>query len=260
MGAQYHFGNRMKNAEKYSFKDFTHESYRELIEALLKKSYNFISYSQCQSAKEPWVLWRHDLDFSPQRALKLAQIEKEMGVKSTYFLLAHSRFYNLFERENVEIIKEIRTLGHDLALHFDFAFYDIDSIENLEKAIEPEKIFLEAVFEIEIEAFSFHNPNDWALNLKEFKLSGLINTYAPFFREGVAYASDSNGHWRNDSIMKRINENHLKLQILTHPVWWTEMLTSPKERVWSAIEGRAQANKDKQLEHWKQWGRELPDW
>ena len=251
--------NPQSQEERYQFADFTHDAYKSLLINLLDQGYKFISYSEIDE-DGPWVLWRHDLDFSPQRALKLAKIEAELGLKSTFFLLPHSRFYNLFEKEVSDIIEEIKSLGHHIGLHFDFAHYQNQDLAYPEKMASAEKQFLETVFQQEISSFSFHNPNQWALEYGEPQFAGMTNAYAKFFMNEVAYASDSNGHWRNDSIAKRISEAHPKVQILTHPVWWTEMLTSPKERVWAAIEGRAQANIEKQLQHWKQWGRELPDW
>ena len=75
------------------------------------------------------------MDFSPERALELATIEHEMGVKSTYFLLMHSPFYNLFEKQNFEMFCKIRELGHDLALHFDFAFYESEDKKYIEECM-----------------------------------------------------------------------------------------------------------------------------
>ncbi|HAQ70447.1 MAG TPA: hypothetical protein DCX14_16100 [Flavobacteriales bacterium] len=248
------------HSEQYCFEDFTHDAYRSLLQLTKDAGYEFISFRDCENKGGPWVLWRHDLDFSPHRALKLARIEHEMGVKSTFFLLPHSRFYNLFEKENFDIIREFENLGHDIALHFDFAFYDVTDQRTFEENLISEKNFLERTFHRKIEAFSFHNPNKWALNYGQHNVAGMINAYSTFFVNNVAYASDSNGYWRNESIAQRLEESHHRVQILTHPVWWTEKLTSPKERVWSAIEGRSSSNKKKQLEHWEKWGRELPDW
>ena len=31
-----------------------------------------------------WVIWRHDVDYSPHSALRLAKIEYDLGIKATY--------------------------------------------------------------------------------------------------------------------------------------------------------------------------------
>ena len=105
--------------------DFTLESYSELIQ-LAKTKYQFISYSELHDT-ERFILWRHDCDFSLNRSLKLAQIEHDLGVKTTYFLNPHSEFYNIMERNQSDIIEHIIGLGHDIGLHFDSAYYAIQS-------------------------------------------------------------------------------------------------------------------------------------
>ncbi len=248
------------NSAKYAFQDFNHASYCSLIRLALEKKYRFLSYKECLHTEGPWVVWRHDVDFSPERALELATIEHEMGVKSTYFLLMHSPFYNLFEKQNFEMFCKIRELGHDLALHFDFAFYESEDKKYIEECIISEKNFLERTFNQKVDSFSFHNPNEWALNYGQNNVAGMVNAYSTFFFDNVNYASDSNGVWRNDSIEDRILEGHEKLQLLTHPVWWTEEITSPQERMWSAVNGRFERDKTDLLEFWKKWGRSLIDW
>ena len=60
---------------------------------------------------------RHDVDFSPHRSLKIAQIENELGISAYYFVLLRSSFYNLLEREISQIFQEIIKLGHIIGLH-----------------------------------------------------------------------------------------------------------------------------------------------
>jgi hypothetical protein len=57
----------------YFFEDFTESEYETLLK-LAKKKWRFIKYSEYRS-DQPVVLWRHDLDFSVHRALRLAQME-----------------------------------------------------------------------------------------------------------------------------------------------------------------------------------------
>ena len=57
-----------------SFSDFTEEKYKEII-VFAKKKYKFIFYNQIKN-NESFLLWRHDVDFSVNRALSLAKIEQ----------------------------------------------------------------------------------------------------------------------------------------------------------------------------------------
>jgi hypothetical protein len=69
----------------------------------------------------------------------------------------------------------------------------------------------------------------------------LLNTYGEYFRKKVFYCSDSNGHWRFKrlkDVLEDTPENVPRLQVLTHPVWWTEESMSPKKRFAKCIKGR----------------------
>ena len=41
------------------------------------------------------MISRHDIDYSIEKAVELAALEAEENVKSTYFVLLSSEFYNL---------------------------------------------------------------------------------------------------------------------------------------------------------------------
>lgn len=225
----------------YHFEDFTEAEYRRLIR-LAKAKWTFIDivdYKQPGSV----CLWRHDLDLSVHRAYRIAQIEREEGVKATYFIHLHSEFYNPLEAENVRLLKEIRDMGHQLALHFDPNFYSsmLNQPEDLLSFLELERVTIEKFFRTEVCAFSWHNPDigNW-LELGHDKIGGLINTYGSYFRENYGYCSDSNGYWRYRRLCDVLETAmDKKLQVLTHPGWWVPTAMSPRERISRCINGRA---------------------
>ena len=231
----------MNNSDKYYFSDFTLSHYKEIL-SKLKENHIFSAYHD-YDVNSIFVLKRHDVDFSLDNALKMAKIEYDMGVKSTYFLMLHSEFYNLLEYKNIEIVKEIKLLGHEIGLHFDSEFYKITNENLLDEKIVFEKTILENFTSQKIESFSFHNPTNFILNCKREKYGGLINCYSKYFNENVCYCSDSNGYWRYNRMIDYIEKNkEFNLQILTHPVWWTEKIRSPKEKIELNIKRRAQTN------------------
>ncbi len=231
----------MNNSDKYYFSDFTLSHYKEIL-SKLKENHIFSAYHD-YDVNSIFVLKRHDVDFSLDNALKMAKIEYDMGVKSTYFLMLHSEFYNLLEYKNIEIVKEIKLLGHEIGLHFDSEFYKITNENLLDEKIVFEKTILENFISQKIESFSFHNPTNFILNCKREKYGGLINCYSKYFNENVCYCSDSNGYWRYNRMIDYIEKNkEFNLQILTHPVWWTEKIRSPKEKIELNIKRRAQTN------------------
>lgn len=249
----------MNNAEKYHFADFTRANYRRLIR-LAKERFLFRKYSDFEK-QEVFVLWRHDLDTSPHAARKLALIETEEGIRATYFLHLHNIFYNLLEREIVDCVMEIVSYGHDLALHFDPHFYKVNSRHSLEYYLAMEKRILEDIFGVEVRAFSFHNTDPIILSFKEWSYAGMINAYAAFFRDEIAYCSDSNGYWRHRRLEDVLKDDSIRsLQVLTHPEWWQDEEMSPQEKVQRCIDGRAMRNGEKYEQMLAEFGRENLGW
>jgi hypothetical protein len=216
--------------------DFTEARYRELLKRA-KERYRFIAFPDF-AAEGPAVLWRHDIDMSPQRALALARIEAEEGVRSTYFVLLHSDFYNALEPAVVAVIREIIAAGHHLGLHFDASFWP----DSFEDRLAVERDLLELVFGTDVRAFSMHNPGLGETHeiLQAGEVAGMINAYGESIHQKFAYCSDSNGIWRFrrlDEVLERASDEFL--QVLTHPEWWLPEALPPRARVTRAIEGRA---------------------
>jgi hypothetical protein len=249
----------MSNVEKYHFNDFTYDNYRNILQ-LAKSRYIFRNYTDFKP-DEPYLLWRHDVDYSMHSALKLASMETEENILATYFLYLHSELYNLLEGEITEIVRKIISMGHHIGLHFDCAYYSIENEPELENYLALEKILLERIFQKEVPVFSFHNPTAFTLGFKKWQYAGMINTYADYFQKEAGYCSDSNGYWRHrrlGSVLKEAKD--AQLQVLTHPEWWQEAVMSPKQRIRRAIDGRAAKSKRWYDRLLAEAGRENVDW
>jgi hypothetical protein len=225
-------------AGNHSYVDFTESAYRELLHAA-KSRYAFVSVRDALSAPAGSVLWRHDLDLSVHRARRIAEIEAEEGVRSTFFILLHSAFYNPLEWEVADRIRSILAGGHELGLHFDPLFFDGHG-EGMEGALAKERRLLEEIFDCEVRAFSLHNPELAGWNDGRDEIAGMTNVYGDTLRGEWTTASDSSGYWRFGPIREVIESGeHERLHVLTHPEWWVPEPMSPRERVNRAIEGRA---------------------
>jgi hypothetical protein len=163
---------------------------------------------------------RHDIDFSPLNALRMAELEHELGVQSTFTVLLSGQFYNPFEKENRKLLKQILSFGHEIGLHFDASVYEIKKEAVLLNHLAKEASALEDLLEKKISMFSFHNTTEFSMSCREFKYCGLINAYSDFFQDKVEYTSDSNGYWRFRSWIELLKEKYKVIQILTHPSWW----------------------------------------
>ena len=249
----------MSNAERYHFADFTRDNYRQLLR-LAGKTYAFRRYTDFR-ADERFVLWRHDLDSSVHAGRALARIEAEEGVAATHFVRLHSEFYNLFERDSADCVREIAGLGHAIGLHFESEFYGLDDEAALDDALARERRILEDLSAVPVTAFAFHLSTPLALRAKQSHYAGLVNATADYFRTEVGYCSDSNGYWRYRRLTDVLAEaTDARLQVLTHPEYWTERVMSPHERIDRCIAGRAEHTRRFYAGHLKAWDRPDIDW
>lgn len=225
----------------YDIKDFTENNYRNILEYCHKK-FHFINYNDAK--KRNGLIWRHDVDFSVHRAYRLAVIEKEYNISATYFIHLHSEYYNFMENNVAKLINKILQKGHSIGIHFDPGFYGdkLKTEKDLKKFLLIEQNILEEMFEIKINSFSFHNPDIGdCLKYDNFEYLGLTNAYASFFKKNFKYSSDSNGYWRFKRLIDFLEECQAtdRVQVLTHPGWWTDEVMTPRDKIVRSVQGRA---------------------
>ena len=201
----------------------------ELYEVLLKKTaskYSFLTINselneiKLVRQRKSVCFLRHDIDFSPINAARMARLEKQYGICSTYTVLLSGGYYNPFEKYVREILKEIKSCGHEVGLHFDPTVHDISNEAALSEHIKEEASALEGLIAAPVSMFSFHNTTDFSMGCRDREYGGLLNAYSNFFHDDVEYTSDSNGYWRFRSWDELLLENHKVIQVLTHPIWW----------------------------------------
>ncbi len=96
--------------------DFTLAKYKELIFAIKNKRYEIYTFKNIINLNDlhkPHVILRHDVDRMPGRALKLAKLEHELNIVSTYFFRTKSVSFSR------DVIKQILKLGHEIGYHYE---------------------------------------------------------------------------------------------------------------------------------------------
>jgi len=226
----------MDNREKYNFDFFTIDNYKNMVKLAIENGFQFINYGDEFIANRKDVIWRHDVEFSPDVALKMAQIESDNEVQSTFFFQLHSEYYNILERYFTDILQEIRDYGHNIGLHFDSQYYNVSNETDLEKFIFQDRDYFEKVFNLKLDSFSFHNTNQFILNCEKEKYGGLINVYSKFYKTNFNYCADSTGYWRFDVLEDLLNDSSIKhLHVLTHDAMWSKEVLSPRQRIMISI-------------------------
>ena len=224
--------------------EFTESEYAAFLDLAASK-YRFCDYDS--GGSDPFVVWRHDVDHSPHRALALARIEGQRKLRCVYHVLLSSRYYNVLEPEISAVFREIAGLGHEIGLHVDMDVFGEDRsppVEDIEREIRFEKNVLETIVGVKMRSMSFHN---YTLNGDRLRhhaiVEGMTNASTPAFFKEFTYVSDSNGIWRYQRLRDVLAAPAVpKLHVLTHPEWWTPEPMPPLERMRRLVDGRAAAN------------------
>jgi hypothetical protein len=211
---------------------FTPEHYKECIKLGKELGFNFYTMHDYlkDKPKDKFIVMRHDVDLSLKHALRMAEIENSLDVKSTYFIRA-SKFLNPFSEKNAKIIKKISDMEHEIGLHYDSDVINIDDFKsfllNLKKILEDvtgKKVYGASLHKIkksgikEIEKLNF--VEDF---LKELDLE--YDAYSDIFLKKIKYISDSSYRWKEGCMCSHLKKEN-KLYILTHPIWWFSDATS----------------------------------
>ncbi|MGD8189309.1 hypothetical protein ACQCN2_04830 [Brevibacillus ginsengisoli] len=194
--------------------------YRAILRKFTQEGFSFIDYHEATSRmneKKKVVLLRHDIDQSVNYAHKMACLEAEEGAKSTYFVWLSSPFYNVWNKQVLDRLKEIKKMGHQLGLHFEMNENSL-SEEALSNLICNEVQCLSRAIDEPVTVFSFHRPSEFLLK-SNLQIDGLINAYGQLYMKEFKYLSDSNHCWREDCVCNHIT-SYPKLHVLTHPIWW----------------------------------------
>lgn len=225
--------------------DFTFRKYMELCDAMSNSDYTLLTVEKyCTLNNKPakYIILRHDVDIKPERSLKIAQIEREFNINSTYYFRMTEEVYQ------PALIKQIAELGHEIGYHYEV----LDKAKgDFSKAIEIFENELNEFREIhEIKTICMHgnsrtrwdNLDLWRhYDFKEFGIIG--EAYLSINFNNIAYFSDSARTWnpkykikdlnrsskgkpiinKTDDLIKLIkNEKHPYLYILMHPDDWCD--------------------------------------
>ena len=180
---------------------FSYNEFRNLIN-MVQQHLPIIDYKDVKDNTKKFCILRHDIEFSIDRAYKLAKIEKELGVVSTYTVQVRNNTYNALSEKNINLISKIRNLGHHIGLHQNPP--SSLKLDTLKDYIMRDITILEDSYGFEIDRFAFHRPKKEYLNCY-VELENKINCYDRkffhFFDKrpeslDILYLADSNHKWK----------------------------------------------------------------
>ncbi|MDA7768605.1 hypothetical protein N8936_00750 [Porticoccaceae bacterium] len=200
--------------------------YKSLLQSFLQKGFCFRKFEEFNVDEKSQVILRHDVDFSIDMAVQMADLEQKVGLFSTFYFLLASDSYNLLSKKNSESVKLIAEMGHSVGLHFDPTIYD-DEKSGFNAELEIfERNFGETL------SMSFHRPSQLVLEGVNWLPRRMLGTYQEEFFKDIAYISDSQGIFRfghpfeNDAFVRCDN-----MQLLIHPIWWMTNQSQAVEKI-----------------------------
>ena len=208
---------------------FSYNEYKNIIN-LIQSHLPIVDFANVKEKTKKYCVIRHDIEFSMDRAYKLAELESQLGIQSTYTVQLRNNTYNALSAKNIMLLHQIQLLGHKIGLHICPSKIEKDDI--IEEILLESDTF-EKYYGFKIDRFAFHRPNlrpellSWYL-----QVPGLINCsdkkYFHYYdylvpdKLDVTYLSDSNHAWSYGHPIDINFDKVQKIQINTHPFSWTE--------------------------------------
>jgi hypothetical protein len=213
------------------------KTYRNLLEELCSRKTRFITDIEfaARGCSKCEIFLRHDVDFTLEGVLALAQLEASFGVTSTYyFLVSDIPGYNIFDSQFRECVACLQEKGHGVGVHV-----------NLRNGIDIAHISSEIGLFMQSSglrpsSFTVHNPTLLDMRSVPEAVEGILNVSHPHRFKGCPYSSDSNGIPKGfilDITGGIIRKSDISGCLLTHPIWWVHSRNiSPREKViWALL-------------------------
>ena len=204
--------------------DFTIPTYIKFLH-YIKKHYQIIPLMRALKYDTPYLVLRHDVDYSLDAAARMAKIEYDADVEATYAFLFSSKHYNLLERNALKSLRLISSLGHEVALHYDLKMYREYGV-NLGTTLKQELNLLKQLVGKPVKSIVMHQIG--LEQIDPFKnYPDVING----FNKDVynLYITDSYRAWYRESLKKLFSFKYDKVQLLIHPSVWTDEPTDRNE-------------------------------
>jgi len=213
--------NTMGNSVPHASSDsFSLELYKETLEKAIRLGYSFPTVSELKdgtSGSRKFLLLRHDIDTSPRYALQMAQLEHALGIRSSFYVLMHSPFYNPGAPQHWDALQKIVQLGFEVGLHYETDFFELRHMDALE-GILADVAALEKILHIQIRSVSQHRPasGTFLKKLNEY----YVDAYNQDLMHNVFYISDSGFKWREKTLGDVLGTED-RIHALIHPLTWT---------------------------------------
>lgn len=208
--------------------NFTFAHYAEMIRLGTSNGYEFLLASDLfekPAPIPPFIVLGHDVDhlLDIANVRQLMEVEREAGVRSTWYFRLHANYNPLFYK-NYEVIQLLLKSGHEVGIHFDTDFYGLFKPEHDELKVDRDVAIFKRVIGSKPKVANIHNKSGAAdggvFSEAIFKSFGIRCTDYTILRKlGLKYLSDSSHAWREGCLCSWIEKGEPKLYVTIHPSW-----------------------------------------
>lgn len=212
---------------------FTIANFRRVIEQALARGYEFVTLADFFAGRHgrgPLFIIRHDLDDKPQRLANILKCERELGVRSSVFVLLRTTNYNIFSHTLWRILKEAERDGFEIGLHSNFVETARILDESPDLILKQEVDCLRSMFSLH--GIACHRTLDFMYNSLPYlqenwsRLQPLLGLDYEAYDERLIrqfqYVNEGfKAHltWRN-LLPEEAIATGKSVYLLTHPHWW----------------------------------------
>lgn len=238
---------------------FTWKQYQDLLLKLSSEKFLVLPLQEMRNTyNESKVVigFRHDIDWNPFKAIEMAKMEKEFGLRATYFILPTASYYGILDKSGLvrntcidSVCRALYSDGAEIGIHNDLLTvmitYEIDPflfnqnellfLRHLRIPVWGTASHGSPIAKITVpnyQVFSDFATSDsvWYFGkpypIGEHSLADYGFKYEAYFISYNKYYSDSGGMWNDvgglDGILERLDSSVPgdRIEILAHPDWW----------------------------------------
>lgn len=184
--------------------DFTLEKYADLCRVIapIQTDCRYVHYLEDTNISK--VILRHDVDRRPLNALRMAKLEHDIGLRTTYFFRCVPCSFD------PDIIVQISRMGHEIGYHYEAMSKARGDPEKARAIFKEDMESLRSISEIRTVCMHgspssrYNNLSFWEhANLSDYDLKGEAYTD---LNPNLIYYTDTGGKWNNgNNIRDRVH-------------------------------------------------------
>ena len=230
-------------------RDFSLNKFTKLCNVIKEEGYHTYSISDYleynTEIKLPFIIVRHDVDIDLPLAVQMSNIEKELGINSTYYIRINGNHH----LSDFSYLEKIDNNGHEIGYHYEVMDKSNGDTKEAVRLFEKDLAYLRSSFQIStvcmhgnprtrwdnrevLEYLNFDNLNIigeayQSINFKEvLYLSDTSRTWSPKYKvkdnpSENWFEEKSNLISSTNSLIALIKSKEIKkLYLNSHPIWF----------------------------------------